>query len=282
MTDLGSDEKTGVVRISDSTVQQNLQTLSSLVDALVPKYAKIDATENLCELVDREMSNTANAIEAAAGRLVRLKGKPRESYSGYELRIHDCILEASLGITNSIGELIKAATDAQNQIVREGKGTQSRTAFYKRNNRWTEGFISAAKAIATSTNVLIETADGVVSVRNSMEQLIVASNDVAASTAQLVAASRVKASYMSNKQSLLEDASRTVSMACRGLVRQVKNYLEEETKSEGAALDYASLSAHDLKVREMEQQVEILQLENSLAKARMSLGELRKISYRDD
>jgi len=55
--------------------------------------------------------------------------------------------------------------------VAQGKGSSSRTAFYKRNNRWTEGLISAAKAVASSTNLLIETADGVISGRNSPEQL---------------------------------------------------------------------------------------------------------------
>ena len=90
------------------------------------------------------------------------------------------------------------------EIVKEGRGSSSTTAFYKKNNRWTEGLISAAKAVASSTNILIETADGVLSGRNSPEQLIVASREVAASTAQLVAASRVKASFMSKTQDKLE------------------------------------------------------------------------------
>jgi hypothetical protein len=55
--------------------------------------------------------------------------------------------------------------------VAKGKGGSSRTAFYKRNNRWTEGLISAAKAVASSTNMLIETADGVISGRNKLEQM---------------------------------------------------------------------------------------------------------------
>ena len=53
----------------------------------------------------------------------------------------------------------------------KGKGSNSRTAFYKRNNRWTEGLISAAKAVASSTNMLIETADGVIGGRNKLEQM---------------------------------------------------------------------------------------------------------------
>jgi hypothetical protein len=103
--------------------------------------------------------------------------------------------------------------------------------------------------------MLIETADGVISGRNSPEQLIVASNDVAASTAQLVAASRVKASFMSKTQEKLEDASKAVTGACRGLVKQVQAIIESRNRDEGEDVDYSKLSGHDFKVRQMEQQV---------------------------
>ena len=167
------------------------------------------------------------------------------------------ILEAAIAVTNAIAQLIKAATASQQEIVREGKGTSSRAAFYKKHNRWTEGLISAAKAVANSTNMLIETADGVISGRNSPEQLIVASNDVAASTAQLVAASRVKASLMSKTQERLEDASRAVTSACKNLVRQVQDIIAQRNRDDTEAVDYEKLTTHELKTKEMEQQVSL-------------------------
>lgn len=272
-------QKTDVVINNNHEVLLHLQKLSKLVDAFAPKSTKLNTTGDLGDLVDRELSNAANAIEAAAERLAKLKKKPRDGYSTYELRIHDSILEASIAVTNTIAELIKAATASQQEIVREGRGSSSRTAFYKKNNRWTEGLISAAKAVATSTNTLIETADGVITGRNSPEQLIVASNDVAASTAQLVAASRVKATFMSKSQDRLETASKAVGTACRSLVRQVQTIITEKNRDETEVIDYSGLSGHEFKVREMEQQVEILQLENRLGQARQRLGEMRKVSY---
>ncbi|PGH09494.1 hypothetical protein GX51_00599 [Blastomyces parvus] len=272
-------QKTDVVINNNHEVLMNLQKLSKLVDAFAPKSSKLSGQGDLGDIVDRELTNAANAIEAAAERLAKLKKKPRDGYSTYELRIHDSILEASIAVTSAIAELIKAATASQQEIVREGRGSSSRTAFYKKNNRWTEGLISAAKAVANSTNTLIETADGVISGRNSPEQLIVASNDVAASTAQLVAASRVKANFMSKTQDRLETASKAVGAACRSLVRQVQSIIAEKNLDENEAVDYSKLSGHEFKVREMEQQVEILQLENNLAQARQRLGEMRKISY---
>ncbi|GJP96447.1 sla2 Src-like adaptor 2 [Aspergillus niger] len=275
-------QKTDVVINNNLEVQRDLQTLSKLVDAFAPKSAKIATNGDLGDLVDQELTRAADAIDAAAQRLAKLKNKPRDGFSTYELRINDVILAAAIAVTNAIAELIKAATASQQEIVREGRGSSSRTAFYKKNNRWTEGLISAAKAVASSTNTLIETADGVISGRNSPEQLIVASNDVAASTAQLVAASRVKATFMSKSQDRLETASKAVGAACRALVRQVQDIIKEKNQDDSEAVDYTKLSSHEFKVREMEQQVEILQLENSLSRARQRLGEMRKISYQED
>lgn len=248
-------QKTDVVINNNLEVQRDLQSLSKMVDAFAPKNTKLATNGDLGDLVDQELNKAADAIDAAAQRLAKLKSKPRDGFSTYELRINDVILEAAIAVTTAIAELIKAATASQQEIVREGRGSSSRTAFYKKNNRWTEGLISAAKAVASSTNTLIETADGVISGRNSPEQLIVASNDVAASTAQLVAASRVKASFMSKTQDRLETASKAVGAACRALVRQVQDIISERNQDEGERVDYAKLSSHEFKVREMEQQV---------------------------
>ena len=253
--------KTDVVINNNSDVQVALQRLSKLADAFAPKSSKLSTQGqgDIGDLVDRELQNAAKAIEAATDRLAKLKNKPRDAYSTYELRIHDSILDAAVAVTTAIAALIKAATDSQREIVAQGRGSSglSRTQFYKKNNRWTEGLISAAKAVAASTNTLIETADGVISGRNSPEQLIVASNDVAASTAQLVAASRVKASFMSKTQERLEGASKSVGQACRALVRQVQEIIAQRAQEGEEKVDYAKLGSHEFKVREMEQQVRL-------------------------
>jgi len=266
---------------SNLDVQATLQKLTKLAEQYVGKGTDLSkATGDLGEHVDNELSKAAAMIEAATARLAQLQKKSKDGYSTYELKIHDSILDAAIAVTNAIAQLIKAATVSQQEIVAKGKGSSSRTAFYKRNNRWTEGLISAAKAVAQSTNTLIETADGVISGRNKLEQMIVASNDVAASTAQLVAASRVKADFMSKTQDRLEGASKAVTSACRSLVRQVQDIISAKNREE--VEDFTPLTSHEFKVQEMEQQVEILQLENALQRARLRLGEMRKHSYAQD
>ncbi len=249
-------QKTDVVINNNNDVQMNLQKLNKLIESFAPGFGRLANNKgDLGEIVDAELSKAADAIAAAAARLAKLKNKPRDGYSTYEVKVHDSILDAAMAITTAIAQLIKAAAATQQEIVQAGRGSSSRTAFYKKNNRWTEGLISAAKAVAGSTNTLIETADGVLSGRNSPEQLIVASNDVAASTAQLVAASRVKAGFMSRSQEGLEQASKAVGAACRALVRQVQAMIRDRNSQEDEAVDYSKLGAHEFKVREMEQQV---------------------------
>jgi hypothetical protein len=274
-------QKTDVVINSNNEVLVTLQKLSKQVDAFAPQSGKLVHNKgDLGDLVDRELSKAADAIQAAAARLATLKSKPRDGYATDEVRIHDSIVEAAMAVTNAIARLIHAATVSQQEIVRAGQGTASKSNFYKKNNRWTEGLISAAKAVAAATHTLIETADGVLAGRHSPEQLIVASNEVAAATAQLVAASRVKAGFMSTSQEALEQASKAVGAACRALVRQVQSMITARDQDD-ETVDYGKLGAHEFKVREMEQQVEILQLENHLAAARQRLGEMRKISYQE-
>ncbi|KAK3078013.1 hypothetical protein LTS18_008653 [Coniosporium uncinatum] len=87
---------------------------------------------------------------------------------------------------------------------------------------------------------------------------------------------------MSKTQDRLESASKAVTAACRSLVRQVQEIIAQRNRDENEVVDYAKLSGHEFKVREMEQQVEILQLENNLAQARQRLGEMRKLSYLEE
>ncbi|VVT51277.1 uncharacterized protein SAPINGB_P003043 [Magnusiomyces paraingens] len=282
-----TDDKINIIIQHNLHVQSELKKLSDLATTLAPKISSHGPlnSDNLGDVVEQSMAKAAEAISTASARLAQLMTKPRDpSFSELEMTIHDAILSAAQAVTSAIAALIRAASACQQEIVAQGRGSSSPTAFYKKHNRWTEGLISAAKSVAASTNVLIETADGVLSKQNSPEQLIVASNEVAASTAQLVAASRVKSSYMSKTQDHLELASKNVTSACKSLVAQVQDIISKQQRQADADkdVDYSKLTPHVLKRTEMEQQVEILKLENMLGNARKRLGEIRKFSYIDD
>lgn len=281
---LQPSQRKEVAMRNNSQARGALMKLSEVVDALVPKDKAgtlARANGDIGNIVEQEMLGAAQAIEQATQRLQELMSRPRDSSRiAVDLQVHDSILAAAMAITNAISRLMKAATDSQQEIVAQGKGSSSTQQFYKRNNRWTEGLISAARAVAFATNLLIESADGVLSGTHSLEQLIVASNEVAAATAQLVAASRVKANLMSKTQERLESAAKAVTEACKALVRQVKAVSAKQSEEEDA--DYKNMAVLEFKRREMEQQVEILKLEKDLGAARHRLGAMRRAGYHTD
>ncbi len=277
-----STQRKEVAMRNNGEVRGALTKLSETVDKLVPKGGNAGAITktngDIEDLVEQEMLGAAQAIEQATQRLQQLISRPRDSrFSAVDLQVHDSILAAAMAITSAIARLIKAATDSQKEIVSQGKGSSTTQQFYKKNNRWTEGLISAARSVAFATNLLIESADGVLSGTHSWEQLIVASNEVSAATAQLVAASRVKANLMSKTQERLELAAKAVTEACKALVKQVKAISSKESLEEDT--DYKNMATLEFKKREMEQQVDILRLEKDLGAARHRLGAMRRAGY---
>lgn len=270
----------------NSEIRGALTKLSETIDSIVPKGgnagALAKANGDIGDIVESEMLGAARAIEEATQRLQQLMARPRDSarFSAVDIQVHDSILSAAMAITNAISRLMKAATESQQEIVAQGKGSSTTQQFYKRNNRWTEGLISAARSVAFATTLLIETADGVLSGTHNYEQLIVASNEVAGATAQLVAASRVKANLMSKTQERLELAAKAVTEACKALVKQVKAISAREIQDED--VDYRNMASLEFKKREMEQQVDILRLEKELGAARHRLGAMRRAGYHTD
>lgn len=84
-------QKTDVVINNNNEVQVNLQKLSKIADAFAPKSKITNGVGDVGDLVDREMMNAAKAIDAATERLTKLMNKKRDSYSTYELQIHECV-----------------------------------------------------------------------------------------------------------------------------------------------------------------------------------------------
>lgn len=273
------EDKIDAVIDGNFELQTILKNLIQFVETLRSDTGIMKFKGNLEDLVNDEMAQTAQTISLASQFLNDLMSNA--NIYGGNLEVHEMLLASAKLVTEAVEGLIKASVESQKEIVAKGKGTQSVTDFYKKNSRWTEGLISASKAVAGATNVLIHTADGVLKQSNSHEELIVASKEVAASTAQLVAASRVKANFVSKAQDNLEDSSGNVTRACKSLVDKVQSLLTKENERVND-VDLSKLTPYEGKTLEMEQQVEILKLENSLIAARKRLGEIRKHGYKDD
>ncbi|ORX82233.1 ANTH-domain-containing protein [Basidiobolus meristosporus CBS 931.73] len=264
----------------NNDIQVTLNRLIQLIEALLPKDSHTAGQEDLAALVEREMLNAARTVEDATEKLSNLRNEPkRAEVSSEDHQIHNALLDTAAAMTRAIVNLVRCAHASQQEIVDQGRGSLSKNAYYKKNNRWTEGLVSAARGVSSATNTLVEVANGVIRGTHTLEQLIDASNDVATATAQLVAAARVKANMYSKTQENLELASRAVTDASRDVVKAVKAFTAR--RKEEKDLDLSKLSIQDHKLREMEQQVTILKLEKELNNARRKANEFKKY-YQDE
>ncbi|KAG8040857.1 hypothetical protein G9C98_001845 [Cotesia typhae] len=233
-------------------VKTQLNVISTVANTLSKARGNVDL---LGDLVENELHSMDKAIEEAANKMQEMLNKSRADDSGLKLEVNGKILDS----------------------FAQGKGTASAKEFYKRNHQWSEGLISAAKAIAMGANFLLEAADKVVLGNGKFEQLVVASQGIAASTAQLVVASRVKADKNSRNLAGLSEASREVTQATGSVVATAKScgQLIEENDD----LDMCGLSLHQTKRLEMEAQVRVLELEQALETERLRLAALRRHHY---
>ncbi|XP_055601246.1 huntingtin-interacting protein 1 isoform X3 [Uranotaenia lowii] len=306
-----SESDTVGAKIAD--LRAKLQRVTEMIGDL---GKQTDGTENLGDLVENELSSMDKAIEEAASQIevkippptggldvvrstllhvdtcvvrlhcalvlprstVEMLSKSRASDSGIKLEVNEKILDACTTLMHAIRVLVQKSRLLQSEIVALGKGTASAKEFYKRNHQWTEGLISAAKSVAQGANFLVTAANKTVSggARHQLD-LVVAAQEIAACTAQLVVASRVKAPRGSQNLSALGTASKNVTQATGVVVATAKDCSQRLEDSQD--LDLSSLTVHQAKTREMEIQVKVLELEQALQTERMRLAAFRKKNY---
>ncbi|KAM7017987.1 huntingtin interacting protein 1 related b [Tautogolabrus adspersus] len=268
--------KTSLQRADPASIRIEVQKILHLGQELRPKGMDVRQDE-LGDLVDKEMAATSAAIEEAVRRIDEMMNQARKDTSGIKLEVNERILYSCTDLMKAIRMLIIASTDLQKEIVEGGKGAASMKEFYARNSRWTEGLISAAKAVGWGATEMVESADKVVLHTGKYEELIVCSHEIAASTAQLVAASKVKADRNSKKLTSLQQASRHVNEMAANVVASTRT--GQEHLEEKDTMDFSGMSLIKLRREEMESQVKLLELESSLENERLRLGELRKKHY---
>ncbi|KRT86932.1 hypothetical protein AMK59_938, partial [Oryctes borbonicus] len=256
------------------STKEQLVSITALADTISGSLKA--SPEDLADMIEREMAAMDGAIEEAANRIQDMLSKSREADSGIKLELNEKILDSCTTLMAAIRVLIQKSRLLQGEIVVQGKGTASAKEFYKRNHQWTDGFISAAKAVAVAANFLLGAADKVVSGQGKLEQLVVGAQEIAASTAQLVVASRVKADRKSHNLEQLSQASKGVTNATGGVVATVKDCSQLMDEAE---LDTSNMTLHQAKRLEMDAQVRVLELEKELEQERLRLSALRRHHY---
>ncbi|XP_036454115.1 huntingtin interacting protein 1 related b isoform X2 [Colossoma macropomum] len=268
--------KASLKEADPASIRVMVQKIQRIAQDLRPKGMDVGKDE-LGDIVDKEMAATSAAIEEAVRRIDEMMNQARRDTEGVKLEVNERILNSCTDLMKAIRLLVLASTDLQKEIVESGRGAATVKEFYARNSRWTEGLISAAKAVGWGATQMVDSADKVVLHTGKYEELIVCSHEIAASTAQLVAASKVKADRGSKKLSSLQQASRHVNEMAANVVASTKTGQEQIEDKD--TMDFSGMSLIKLKKEEMESQVKVLELENMLENERLRLGELRKKHY---
>ncbi|XP_061119062.1 huntingtin-interacting protein 1-related protein-like isoform X2 [Conger conger] len=263
-------------RADPASARTIVQKILQLAQDLRPKGSDI-RQEELGDLVDKEMASTSAAIEEAVRRIDEMVNQARKDTSGVKLEVNERILYSCTDLMKAIHLLVIASKDLQKEIVEGGRGAASIKEFYARNSRWTEGLISASKAVGWGATQMVESADKVVLHTGKYEELIVCSHEIAASTAQLVAASKVKADRDSKRLVSLQQASRRVNEMAANVVASTKTGQDQIEDKD--TMDFSGMNLMKLKKEEIESQVRVLELESNLENERVRLGELRRKHY---
>uniref|UniRef100_A0A7N8XU39 Talin 1 n=1 Tax=Mastacembelus armatus TaxID=205130 RepID=A0A7N8XU39_9TELE len=154
-------------------------------------------------IAENELLGAAAAIEAAAKKLEQLRPRSKPKEADESLNFEEQILEAAKSIAAATSALVKAASAAQRELVAQGK-VGAIPANAVDDGQWSQGLISAARMVAAATNNLCEAANSAVQGHASEEKLISSAKQVAASTAQLLVACKVKADQDSQTMKRLQ------------------------------------------------------------------------------
>ncbi|KAG7226057.1 hypothetical protein INR49_018667, partial [Caranx melampygus] len=277
LTLLGQMKQQDSITTADSSkLKAVLEAILATAEKLRPRGLELQQGE-LGDLVEQEMAATSAAVESAAARIEEMLNKSRAVDTGIKMEVNERILASCTELMQAIKELILSSKDLQRDIVESGRGAASMKEFYAKNSRWTEGLISASKAVGWGATVMVDAADLVVQGKGKFEELMVCSHEIAASTAQLVAASKVKADKDSANLHRLQQASRGVTQATAAVVASTKSGKSQIEETD--TMDFSSMTLTQIKRQEMDAQVLVLELETRLQKERERLGELRKKHY---
>ncbi|KAF2068752.1 hypothetical protein CYY_009926 [Polysphondylium violaceum] len=237
---------------------------------------------DLDDLAEKELLAAAKTIEDAANSLLATKAKRDPKKEGEMPDVNDAILEAAMAITGATSTLMQAASLAQKERVEKGR-QGGNGPLYRADPTWSNGLISAAKAVAYSTRGLVDTANkcatGQVIPGGNEEALVATSSQIASATQQLMSACKSKSDINSPSQHKLSNAAKSVSNSVNLLVA-ASRALAANVASE-QELDFDKLTVTGFKVKEMEQQMAILRLEKELEMARKGLSVMRKKVYNE-
>jgi len=270
--------------------KQNLPTVSRKIAQCVTVLAQtaellkgadwVDPDDPML-IAENELLGAAQSIEKAAKKLASLKPRREAGASNVaedDMKFDDMILEAAKSIANATASLIKAASEAQKELVAQGK-VQKKTHIGSEDGQWSEGLVSAARLVAAATHNLCEAANSLVQGNASEEKLIAAAKQVSAATAQLLVACKVKADADSVAMRRLEKASNAVRRATDELVKAAQGAIDRNEEENEMTMNTTAGSVNII-AEEVEARETVYKMEKQLREAHKRLQNCRIAKYK--
>lgn len=185
------------------------------------------------------------------------------------------ILEAARSIMAASSALVRAANAAQRELIDQGKVGRS-PHVSSDDGQWSEGLISAARLVAAATHSLVESAQNLVQGVGTEEMLISSAKQVAASTAQLLIACKVRSDPNSETGRRLQAAGNAVIKSTDNLVRAAQQAIDMEEEH----ILKINTSMVDGMAQEINARSEVIKMEKQLEEARNKLVAIRQAKYR--
>jgi len=282
-----SGEETSELRVGTDTSTKQLSDVLDMINrALVEdQRAGSDVSVSIDDDAQRQLLAAAAQIESLAAQLRESRKNIQHdpSLAPGAISVDEAIMEAAIAISSATHMLVNAAAAAQKERVEKGRAQATAARPYVANAVWAEGLVSAGRAVAMATRDLTNVANDAAKTKGMGEMieegLIAASHGVAASTAQLVAATRSKSDAASPTQTQVEEAAKAVTRATELLVEAAKAVGIAKQQQQPRE-DYSKLGANAFRIKEMEQQMLIQRLEKELNAARNKLGEMHRQAYK--
>lgn len=171
--------------------------------------------------------------------------------------------------------LVRAANAAQRELIEQGKVARSPNSSSD-DGQWSEGLISAARLVAAATHSLVEAAQNLVCGVGTEELLISSAKQVAASTAQLLIACKVRSDPTSDTGRRLQAAGNAVIKSTDNLVRAAQQAIDMEEEH----ILKINTSMVDGMAQEINARSEVIKMEKQLEEARNKLVAIRQAKYR--
>nr|XP_027203263.1 talin-2-like [Dermatophagoides pteronyssinus] len=268
-------------------VKQQLYQMSRTIAASVTEIVSLAEMlknvdwvdpEDPTVIAENELLGAASSIDLAAKKLANLQPRIDSiKLPDEDLNFDEIILEAAKSIAQATAMLIRAASNAQKELVATGKVDAHGGGVHQfsDDDQWSEGLISASRHVAAATHSLVEAANALVLGQASEEKLISAAKQVASSTAQLLVACKVKADPESQAMKRLQTAGNAVKKATDNLVRAAQQAIEQEEEQ--------NLIISKRRVQGITQEIvareEILKKERELVEAREKLAAINRAKY---